>query len=61
MTARTRIAILLLSTPLVVFVLVGGYLGKAAGREESYQHLRVFEDVMSLIVNNYVEPVTWTR
>jgi carboxyl-terminal processing protease len=57
MTARTRIAILLLSTPLVTFVLLGGYLGKAAAREESYQHLRVFEDVVSLVVNNYVEPV----
>lgn len=57
MTARTRLAVLLLSTPLVVFVLVGGYLGKAAAREESYQHLRVFEDVVSLVVNNYVEPV----
>jgi carboxyl-terminal processing protease len=57
MTPRTRLAVLLLSIPLVVFVLVGGYLGKAAAREESYQHLRVFEDVVSLIVNNYVEPV----
>jgi carboxyl-terminal processing protease len=57
MTARTRLAILLLSTPLVAFVLVGGYLGKASAREESYQHLRVFEDVVSLVVKNYVEPV----
>jgi carboxyl-terminal processing protease len=57
MTARTRFTVLLLSTPIVAFVLVGGFLGKAAAREDSYQHLRVFEDVTSLIVSNYVEPV----
>lgn len=57
MTARTRLAVLLVSTPLVAFALIGGFLGQASAREESYQHLRIFEDVVSLITNNYVEPV----
>lgn len=57
MTARTRLAVLLVSTPLVAFALVGGFLGKASAREESYQHLRIFEDVVSLVLNNYVEDV----
>lgn len=61
MTARTRLVILLVSTPLVAFALVGGLLGKASAREESYQALRVFEDVASLIVNNYVEEVDIDR
>lgn len=57
MTARTRLAILLVSTPLVAFALIGGFLGQASAREESYQHLRIFEDVVSLVTNNYVEEV----
>jgi carboxyl-terminal processing protease len=57
MTFRTRLVVLLVSTPLVAFAIVGGLLGKTVTREESYQHLRVFEDVVSLIVNNYVEEV----
>jgi carboxyl-terminal processing protease len=56
MSTRARLALILISTPLVAFVVVGGLLGrKATARETSYQHLRVFEDVVSLIVNNYVE------
>jgi carboxyl-terminal processing protease len=57
MTFRTRLVVLLVSTPLVAFAVVGGLLGKTVSREESYQHLRIFEDVVSLIVNNYVEDV----
>lgn len=57
MNARTRLAVLLVATPLVVFALVGGFLGQASAREESYQHLRIFEDVVSLITSNYVEDV----
>jgi carboxyl-terminal processing protease len=61
MTFRTRLVVLLVSTPLVAFAIVGGLLGKTVAREESYQHLRVFEDVVSLIVNNYVEEVEVDR
>lgn len=61
MTARTRLAVLLVSTPLVAFALVGGFLGQASAREESYQHLRIFEDVVSLVTNNYVEDVNVDR
>lgn len=57
MTFRTRLAVLLISTPLVAFAIIGGLLGKAMAREESYRHLRVFEDVVNLILNNYVEEV----
>jgi carboxyl-terminal processing protease len=56
MTTRTRISILLISTPLLIFIVLGGVLGKAsAGGDQTFQHLRVFEDVVSLILNNYVE------
>ena len=61
MTARTRLAVLLVSTPLVAVVLIGGFLGKTSAREDSYQHLRVFEDVVSLVLNSYVEDVKVDR
>lgn len=55
MTSRTRWLVLLISTPLVAFVIVGGLLGRAAAKEGSYPHLRIFEDVVSLILGSYVE------
>ena len=33
----------------------------AGGGDQPYQHLRVFEDVVSLVMNNYVEPVKVDR
>ncbi len=57
MTSRTRWIVLLISTPLVAFVIVGGLLGQAVAKEGSYPHLRIFEDVMTLILGNYVEEV----
>jgi carboxyl-terminal processing protease len=57
MTSRTRWTVLLISTPLVAFVIVGGLLGQASAKEGTYPHLRIFEDVMALILGNYVEEV----
>ena len=54
MSTRTRLSILLISTPLLAFIVFGS-LGKASGGDQTFQHLRVFEDVVSLILNNYVE------
>lgn len=61
MSARSRVAVLLISTPIVAFVVVGGFLGQASAGQDSYQHLRVFEDVIGLILNNYVEEVNIGR
>jgi len=56
MTTRTRLSILLISTPLLAFIVFGGVLGRASsGGDQTFQHLRIFEDVVSLILNNYVE------
>jgi carboxyl-terminal processing protease len=63
MTSKTRLSVLLLSTPLLAFVIVGGLLGQAStgDRDQSFQHLRVFEDVVSLVLSNYVEEVRVDR
>ena len=49
--------VLAVSTPVIVFALVGGYLGQALAKDDTYQHLRVFDDVVTHVVNNYVEEV----
>ncbi len=61
MTDRTRLILLIVTAPIVTYALVGGLLGRASALEGTYQHLRVFEDVVSLISNNYVEPVEAER
>ena len=57
MTTRTRWIVLLVSTPVVAFVVIGSLLGRTLASQGAYEHLRVFEDVVSLVTQNYVEPV----
>jgi carboxyl-terminal processing protease len=52
--------VLAISTPVIAFAVIGGYLGQAIAKEDAYQHLRVFEDVVNLVLTNYVEPVDIT-
>ena len=61
MTTRSRLSVLLLSTPLLLFIVVGGVLGNSSRGDDTFQHLRVFEDVVSLVLNNYVEEVKVDR
>lgn len=57
MTSKSRWLVFLVSTPLVVLVSVGGLLSArvAPRTDQAFTHLRVFEDVMQLIVSSYVE------
>src|SRR5258708_11815603 len=57
MPLRTRRLVLWISTPVVVFAIAGGFLSRVMAREETYQHLKIFDDVVSLITGNYVEKV----
>jgi carboxyl-terminal processing protease len=57
MTSRTRLIVLSISAPVIAFAIVGGFLGRVLAREETYQHLRIFDDVVNLITEKYVEPV----
>ena len=59
--SRTRLFVLVVSAPIIAFALVGGVLGQAMARDETYAHLRVFQDVISLVLNNYVEDVRIDR
>ena len=61
MTDRTRFVILMVTAPILAYTLVGGLLGRVVAREDTYRHLRVFEDVVSLVTDNYVEPIDTER
>lgn len=61
MTDRTRFVLLMVTAPILAYTLVGGLLGRVVAREGTYQHLRVFEDVVSLVNSNYVEEVEAER
>jgi carboxyl-terminal processing protease len=61
MSSGTRRLVLWISAPVVAFVLVGGLLGQTLPRETTYQQLKVFEDVVRLISNNYVDTADMDR
>jgi len=62
MTSKTRLSILLVSTPVLAFVIVGGLIGQErSSRDRVYSHLRVFDDVVNLVMSNYVEDVKVDR
>jgi carboxyl-terminal processing protease len=61
MSFRTRRLVLLISAPIVAFVVVGSFLSQVVAREDTYQHLKIFDDVVGLITKNYVEEVDMDR
>src|SRR5262245_58856886 len=61
MSSRTRVVVMSMSAPVIVFAIVGGFLGKAMAREQSYQNLKIFGDVLNMIESNYVEEANMDR
>src|SRR4249920_2122667 len=57
MSSRTRVLVMSISAPVIAFAILGGFLGRVMAREDTYQHLKIFDDVVSLITSNYVEKV----
>ncbi|MGE3275261.1 MAG: S41 family peptidase [Vicinamibacterales bacterium] len=57
MTSRGRLLVLAVSVPVMAFAVIGGFMGKASAQGASYRPLSVFEDVITLILRNYVEEV----
>jgi carboxyl-terminal processing protease len=56
MTSRTRFIAIVVSAPVIAFTVIGGLLGHAMARaDDTYANLRVFQDVITLIMGNYVE------
>jgi carboxyl-terminal processing protease len=44
-----------ITAPVIAFAILGGFLGKVMAREDTYQHLKIFDDVVNMISNYYVE------
>ena len=61
MTSRTRLSVLLVSTPVLAFVLIGGLMGQTRNGDQGLQYLRVFHDVVTLVMDHYVEEVKVDR
>src|SRR5947207_5630779 len=58
MSSRTRLIVMSISAPVITFAIVGGFLGKVmAGQDAPYQHLKIFDDVVTMISSQYVEEV----
>jgi carboxyl-terminal processing protease len=56
MTSRTRLLAIIVSAPVIAFTVIGGFLGHAMARtDDTLANLRVFNDVIQLIMSNYVE------
>src|SRR3954463_10319123 len=55
MSSRTRLLVMSISAPVIAFAILGGFLGRVMAREDTYQHLKIFDDVVNLISSNYVE------
>jgi carboxyl-terminal processing protease len=60
MSHRTRLLVALVSTALVGYVVVGSVLGRVLG-DTSYGQLAIFNEVVQLVLNSYVEPVNVDR
>jgi len=62
MSSKSRWAVFLVSTPLVVLVAIGGMLGASSEpQQRNDTNLAVFRDVLTLVMQNYVEPVDIDR
>src|SRR5215211_3310023 len=58
MSSRARLVLLFISAPIVLLVVTGGFMSQAtASRDETYRPMRVFQEVVPLILSSYVEPV----
>jgi carboxyl-terminal processing protease len=55
MSSRTRVIVMTISAPVIAFAVLGGFLGRVMAREDTYQHLKIFDDVVNLISSSYVE------
>ena len=55
MSSSFRRVVLWVSAPVVAFVIIGALLNRVAAREETFPHLTVFNDVVRLISDRYVE------
>ena len=55
MNSKSKYAILLVSSVLVVYAIIGGMMGRVSAQNGSYQQLSIFTEVLRYIQNDYVD------
>lgn len=55
MNNRAKVSVVLFSTLVVIFMLIGGLLGKSTAPDGPYRQLAVYSEVLSRIRSDYVE------
>jgi len=55
LNSKSKYAVLLLSSALVIYAIIGGMLGRVSAQNGSYQQLSIFMEVLSRIQNDYVD------
>jgi carboxyl-terminal processing protease len=56
MSARTRLFVAMISTGVISYLAIGSLLGRVMG-DNSYGQLAVFNEVIRMVIDGYVEPV----
>lgn len=55
MNSKSKYAILLVSSVLVIYAIIGGMMGRVSAQNGSYQQLSIFMDVLKHIQDDYVD------
>jgi carboxyl-terminal processing protease len=55
LNSKSKYAILLISSVLVIYAIIGGMLGRVSAQTGSYQQLSIFTDVLNHIKDDYVD------
>src|SRR5215216_5040788 len=55
LNSKSKYAILLISSVLVVYAIIGGMLGRVSAQNGSYQQLSIFMEVLNRIQSDYVD------
>jgi len=55
LNSRSKYAILLISSVLVIYAIIGGMMGRVSAQNGSYQQLSIFTEVLKYIQNDYVD------
>jgi len=55
LNSKSKYGILLISSVLVIYAIIGGMLGRVSAQNGSYQQLSIFMEVLSRIQNDYVD------
>src|SRR6266581_2212992 len=58
LNSKSKYAILLVSSVLVIYAIIGGMMGRVNAQNGSYQQLSIFTEVLRYVQNDYVDEPT---